>query len=57
MKLNGTIALDVGVHNADIMRYYLAISAPSTARGKLHEKVRKNTASPGPGGFLRPLVC
>src|SRR4051812_16122804 len=51
MKLNGTIALDVGVHNADIMRYYLGDFRTVYGESKLHEKVRKNTASPGPGGF------
>lgn len=51
MKLNGTIALDVGVHNADILRYYLGEFRSVYGESKLHETVRHNTASAGPGGF------
>jgi predicted dehydrogenase len=51
MKNTGTITLDVGVHNADIMRYYLGDFRSVYGESRLHEKVRKNTASAGPGGF------
>ena len=51
MKNTGTIALDVGVHNADIMRYYLGEFRTVYGESRLHEKVRQNTASAGPGGF------
>jgi predicted dehydrogenase len=51
MKNTGTIALDVGVHNADIMRYYLGEFRSVYGESRLHEKTRKNTASAGPGGF------
>ena len=51
MKNHGTIALDVGVHNADIMRYYLGEFRSIYGESRLHETVRRNTASAGPGGF------
>jgi predicted dehydrogenase len=51
MKNTGTIALDVGVHNADIMRYYLGEFRTVYGESRLHEQVRHNTASAGPGGF------
>ena len=51
MKNTGTIALDVGVHNADIMRYYLGEFRSIYGESRLHETVRGNTASAGPGGF------
>lgn len=51
MKNTGTIALDVGVHNADIMRYYLGDFRTVYGESRLHETVRHNTASAGPGGF------
>jgi predicted dehydrogenase len=51
LKNSGTIALDVGVHNADIMRYYLGELRSVYGESRLHEAVRHNTASAGPGGF------
>jgi predicted dehydrogenase len=51
LKNMGTIALDVGVHNADIMRYYLGDFRTVYGESRLHETVRHNTASAGPGGF------
>lgn len=51
MKNSGTIVLDVGVHNADIMRYYLGEFRSVYGETRLHEPVRHNTASAGPGGF------
>jgi predicted dehydrogenase len=51
MKQTGTIALDAGVHNADILRYYLGDVRSVYGESRLHEKVRKNTGSAGPGGF------
>ena len=41
----------MGVHNADIMRYYLGEFRSVYGESRLHETVRKNTASAGPGGF------
>lgn len=51
MKLRGTITVDAGVHNADILRYYLGEVRTVYGETRLHEKVRRNTGSAGPGGF------
>ena len=51
LEEQGPIALDVGVHNADIMRYYLGDFRTVFGESRLHETVRHNTASAGPGGF------
>jgi predicted dehydrogenase len=51
MKHTGSITLDAGVHHADILRYYLGEVATVFGDTRLHEKVRRNTASAGPGGF------
>jgi predicted dehydrogenase len=51
MKHTGTIILDAGVHYADILRYYLGEVRSVFGETRLHEKIRRNTASPGPGGF------
>jgi predicted dehydrogenase len=51
MKLTGTITVDAGIHNADILRYYLGEVRRVFGETRLHEKVRRNTASAGPGGF------
>jgi predicted dehydrogenase len=51
MKHTGTIALDVGVHYADILRFYLGEVHTIFGEARLQEKVRYNTGSAGPGGF------
>jgi predicted dehydrogenase len=51
MKESGSITLDAGVHYADILRYYLGEVRTVYGESRLHEKVRRNTGSPGPGGF------
>ena len=51
MKKTGTITLDEGVHHADILRYYLGEFRSVYGETRLHEKVRYNTKSAGPGGF------
>lgn len=51
MKHTGTISLDEGVHHADIIRYYLGEVRSVYGETRLHEKVRYNTKSAGPGGF------
>ena len=50
-KLTGTITLDAGVHNADILLYYLgdAIGAYGQTRLFHPTRIRRDTA--GPGGF------
>jgi predicted dehydrogenase len=51
MKETGAITLDGGVHNADILRYYLGELRSVYGESRLHEKTRRNTGSAGPGGF------
>jgi predicted dehydrogenase len=51
MKNSGTITVDAGIHYADILRYYLGEVRSVYGETRLHEKVRKNTRSAGPGGF------
>src|SRR5918911_1925671 len=51
MKQTGTITVDAGVHYADILRYYLGEVRRVFGETRLHEKVRRNTGSAGPGGF------
>jgi predicted dehydrogenase len=51
MKHTGTITVDAGIHYADILRYYLGEVRRVFGETRLHEKVRRNTSSAGPGGF------
>jgi predicted dehydrogenase len=51
MKHTGTITVDAGIHYADILRYYLGEVRRVFGETRLHEKVRRNTRSAGPGGF------
>ena len=51
MKHTGSITLDAGVHNADILRYYMGEVRTVYGESRLHEKTRRNTGSAGPGGF------
>jgi predicted dehydrogenase len=51
MKHTGTIAVDAGVHYADILRYYLGEVRTIFGEARIQEKVRYNTGSAGPGGF------
>ncbi|MCC7368348.1 MAG: Gfo/Idh/MocA family oxidoreductase [Chloroflexi bacterium] len=51
MKHTGSITLDAGVHNADILRYYMGEVRSVYGESRLHEKTRRNTGSAGPGGF------
>jgi len=51
MKYTGSITLDVGVHNADILRYYMGEFQTVFGVSRQHEKTRRNTGSTGPGGF------
>jgi predicted dehydrogenase len=50
-KLRGTLTLDAGVHNADILMYYLGDVAEVYGEAQLYEKFRYKTSSGGPGGF------
>ncbi len=51
MKHTGTIAVDAGVHYADILRFLIGEARTVFGEARLHEKVRYNTGSAGPGGF------
>lgn len=51
MKHTGTIAVDAGVHYADILRFYLGEVQTIFGDARIQEKVRYNTGSAGPGGF------
>jgi predicted dehydrogenase len=51
MKLTGTIAVDAGVHYADILRFLIGEVRTVFGEARLQEKVRYNTGSAGPGGF------
>ena len=50
-KFSGTITLDAGVHNADILMYYLGDAQSAYGEARLYEKYRYKTNSGGPGGF------
>jgi len=50
-KLMGTLTLDAGVHNADIIQYYLGPVTEVYGETRLYEKLRYKTNSGGPGGF------
>jgi predicted dehydrogenase len=50
-KLAGTLTLDAGVHNADILQYYLGPVESVYGEARLYEKYRYKTNSAGPGGF------
>ena len=51
MKLTGTITLDAGVHNADILQYYLGDAASAFGQVRLFERTRVRRNTEGPGGF------
>src|SRR4030081_2130671 len=51
MKHTGTIAVDAGVHYADILRFLIGEVRTVFGEARLQEKVRYNTGSAGPGGF------
>ena len=51
LKHAGAITLDAGVHHADILRFYLGAVRSVYGETRLHERVRCNTRSAGPGGF------
>ncbi|MBV9171149.1 MAG: Gfo/Idh/MocA family oxidoreductase [Chloroflexi bacterium] len=51
MKLTGTISLDAGVHNADILQYYFGPAQSAFGQVRLYEKTRVRRNTEGPGGF------
>jgi predicted dehydrogenase len=50
-KLRGTLTLDAGVHDADILMYYLGDVESVYGEGRLFEKYRYKREGGGPGGF------
>jgi len=50
-KLSGTVALDVGVHNADIMQFYMGEAVTVYGEGRLYERIRYRGEGSGPGGW------
>jgi predicted dehydrogenase len=51
MKHTGTIAVDAGVHYADILRFLIGEVRSVYGEARIHERIRRNTGSAGPGGF------
>src|SRR5258708_13712908 len=51
MKHTGTIAVDAGVHYAVILRFLIGEVRTVFGEARLHEKVRVNPGSAGPGGL------
>lgn len=52
-KMSGTITLDAGVHNADIMQYYFGDAESAFGQTRLYEKTRVKRGAAGPGGFYQ----
>jgi predicted dehydrogenase len=51
MKLTGALTLDAGVHNTDIIQYYLGDPVDSYGQARLFEPKRYHRNPGGPGGF------
>lgn len=51
MKHTASMPVDAGVHEADLMRYYLGEFQLVFGQTRLHETVRYKGTSAGPGGF------
>jgi predicted dehydrogenase len=51
MKETASMPVDAGVHEADLMRYYLGEFRLVYGETRLHERVRHKGSSAGPGGF------
>jgi predicted dehydrogenase len=50
-KASGTVILDIGVHLADILQYYLGDAVSAYGEAQLYERYRYKTDDGGPGGF------
>jgi predicted dehydrogenase len=52
-KDTGTITLDAGVHNADILQYYFGDAAAAYGQARLFHPIRHKRGTAGPGGFYQ----
>jgi predicted dehydrogenase len=50
-KLKGSVTVELGVHNADILQYYLGPASVAYGATRLYEPVRHRPSDGGPGGF------
>ncbi len=50
-KLTGTITVDAGVHNADMLTYFFGDVATAFGQTRLHHPVRVRRETAGPGGW------
>ncbi|HRA48625.1 MAG TPA: Gfo/Idh/MocA family oxidoreductase, partial [Thermomicrobiales bacterium] len=50
-KLTGTITLDAGVHNADMLSYFFGDVATVYGQTRLHHPTRVRRETAGPGGY------
>jgi predicted dehydrogenase len=50
-KHTASMPVDAGVHYADILRFYMGEVRSVYGESRLHEPIRRNTKSAGPGGF------
>jgi len=50
-KLSGTITLDAGVHNADILHYYFGPVVSAYGQTRIFEPIRVRHNTAGPGGY------
>jgi predicted dehydrogenase len=51
MKATASMPVDAGVHEADLLRFYMGDFAQVFGESRLHETVRHKGTSAGPGGF------
>ena len=51
MKVSGSMPIDAGVHNADILQYYFGPAASAFGHTRLYERQRVRRDTAGPGGF------
>jgi predicted dehydrogenase len=51
MKATASMPVDAGVHEADLLRFYMGEFAQVFGESRLHETVRRKGTSAGPGGF------
>jgi predicted dehydrogenase len=51
MKATASMPVDAGVHEADLLRFYMGEFAQVFGESRLHETVRHKGTSAGPGGF------